>query len=644
MCGIVGLISPKGVDKYTLSKMVSLLNHRGPDNSEIWINKNNTVGLGHSRLSILDLSSNGNQPMYSFDKKFIITFNGEIYNHLKLRKEINDDFNNSIKWNSGTDTETLINYYSLYGINKTLNNLKGMFAFAICHIESNKLILARDRIGEKPLYYGVNNNIFFFASELKSIKKNKLSDLTLNHNSISEYLKYGNVPSDKCIYNNFNKLLPGHFCEIDSNNINAFKNTSYWNYSDRYSELNLDNKKISYEDAINKTKKILTDAIKSQLMSDVPIGTFLSGGIDSSLITAIANEISSNPINTFSIGYEEKQYDESVHAEKISNILRTNHYKQIVTSKNLLDVIPNISDIYDEPFADSSQIPTYLLCKLAKMKVSVCMSGDGADELFGGYNRYKRADIFNKSSKFNTKILSFFFKNISPEKFSYIYEKLGFVLPKRYQSALPKEHYYKLSKIFSLSDKFEIYKNLISHSSLQNNFLNTEFNDDLLKSYWTNNQNYKTFEDQMMAIDSQFYLPNDILTKVDRAAMSNSLETRCPYLDKDLIEFTMTLPIDMKIGKNKSGKIILKKLLSEYIPEKLIDRPKMGFGVPIDMWLKGPLKKWAEDILFSNQLKNDGIFNYKLIENSWKNYLNNQGNLHHQLWNILIFQSWLSSQ
>lgn len=638
MCGIFGIFANNNFPDFDIKKTLSELNHRGPNNLSYWINKNHNVAIGHTRLSILDTSSNGNQPMFSSNKEILISFNGEIYNHLDLRNEINKYY--QIQWKSNSDTETLVNYIDKFGIDKTLNKVEGMYAFCIYYIKTGNIFLCRDRVGEKPLYYGKKNNFFFFSSELKPLKKINFLDLKINTTVLNEFLKFGNIPNSLSIYQNVNKLLPGRVLKFNLKKMEMPKIKNYWNISQyNYSKSNkyLNNQSDKYY--YDNLEKILKKSVKKMMISDVPLGCFLSGGIDSSLIASLMQSNSNKKISTFSIGYEEKLYDESNYSKKIAKRIGTDHNELIVSEEDLKKVIPLISDIYDEPFADSSQIPTYLLSKFTKKKVTVSLSGDGADELFCGYNKYIFIEFIKNLPFIQKTLLKQTTKLISPNIINHIYKIISPFISSKYRSSLPREHFIKIKNLFKNNNiKDYIYdlstNNYDNDSLIKYNTLN-EF-----QSTWESLDKEQTELEFIKDFDFNFYLPNDILVKVDRASMANSLEVRCPYLDRDVIEFSKQLPKHLLVNNN-SGKYILKKILSKYVEKDLFERPKMGFGVPIDLWMKGSLKEWAFDNLEFGRKNYNHILNFKNINKKWKMFQLNKGNFHHELWKIIVLINWL---
>ena len=638
MCGIAGYLGEVKHPIDCLTKMADAISHRGPDNMGVWSDHNTSIGFAHSRLSILDLSSAGNQPMHSSSGNYVIIFNGEIYNHKSLRSELESI--NQRNWLGHSDTETLLAAIEEWGLKKTLAKAKGMFAIALWDKSSNKLSLACDRIGEKPLYYGWVNNQFVFSSELKSIKVFPEFNNSIDRNSLALFLRFNSIPAPYSIYKDIYKLEPGQIVEMNSQT-SKLEKYKFWSLEEVYKN-GLKNKFLgSSVQAINKLESILSEAVSSQMQSDVPLGAFLSGGIDSSTIVALMQSRSNSQVNTFTIGFNSKEFDESKHAEMVANHLGTNHFNKFVTERDALDVIPNLPNIYDEPFADSSQIPTYLVSEFAKQKVTVALSGDAGDELFGGYNRYifsqKMFKNISKTPKSIKKLMSKIMFSLSEENWNFI---LGRYMRNRYSNIGHKIH--KTANIVSSKSIRDLHFKLISQIQnpldwLKNsNEYKTVFND--------NQERFKELDsvETMMAYDLISYLPTDILTKVDRAAMSVSLETRVPLLDPDVIQFSASLPMEFKI-RNGVTKWLLRQVLYKHVPKDLVERPKMGFAVPLAEWLRGPLKDWAESLLDEERLYQEGFFNVEFVRDKWSEHISGRRNWSHQLWNVLMFQAWLEN-
>ena len=654
MCGLTGFLYDSSIKfnniSYQLRLMVDSISHRGPDDDGFWIDEKSRVAIGHRRLSVLDLSSAGHQPMHSSTGRYIIAFNGEIYNHLNLRERLDIESNNSKMWVGHSDTETLLSCFEAWGVVATLKEISGMFAIALYDTNHNDFYLIRDRMGEKPLYYGWSGNVFLFGSELKSIKPFQGFSAEVDRNALALYLKYDYIPEPHSIYKDIRKLTPGSYLKISMND-NGWSQKCpssikrYWSMEDVAKSGKSENKYTGIEkDAIQKLDDLLSKSVKQQMISDVPLGAFLSGGIDSSVVVALMQKQSERKVKTFTIGFNESNYNEAEYAKEVALHLDTDHTELYISPEQAIDVISRLPKIYDEPFADSSQIPTLLVSEMAKQHVTVSLSGDGGDELFGGYSRYFMANkIWSKIEKIPLTIRKLIAKGItllSPKAWNFLINSAFKFLPSSFRMSHPGDKIYKLSRMLTLNDIYEVYDSLVSHwnNSFEVVIGSKKRTDDLNKDV-----DFFHFEDEMMFLDSITYLPDDILAKVDRAAMSVSLETRAPFLDKDVVEFAWKLPLNMKIRDYK-GKWILKKLLDRYVPNDLVDRPKMGFGVPIDSWLRGPLRDWAENLLSEQRLKHDGYFHVEEIRRKWNEHLSGSRNWQYHLWSILMFQMWLDDQ
>jgi len=637
MCGLAGYISKKMFDHSdVLIKMGQAIAHRGPDDVGIWFDKSTGIALCHRRLSIIDLSPAGHQPMLSHNNNFVVAFNGEIYNYELLRQEINNE-EGEIQWNGHSDTEVILAGIECWGIEKTLQKLTGMFAIAIWSKDTNELVLARDRIGEKPLYYGWHNNVFLFGSELKAIMKHPQFNGSIDKNALASFFKYNYVPGPLSIYKDIFKLEPGSYLSVNLEDQEP-KIKKYW---DLYNYTNPGSFKGDSLDATKELDLLLKDAVGKQMIADVPLGAFLSGGVDSSTIVALMQSQSQSAVKTFTIGFDNKGFDEAVYAKKIANHLQTDHTELYVQPKDTLDVIPKLSKIYDEPFSDSSQIPTYLVAQLAKSKVTVSLSGDAGDEIFGGYNRYIVASqTWSKLSKIPMSVrnlISNSIQTIGSDNINALYKYFKFAIPKNYQFSNFGEKMFKSAKLLESDSEIDLYNGFISHWDPS----------EIIKNYYDHTQ-YKfkdvskiDFIEQMMALDTLTYLPDDILVKVDRAAMANSLETRVPFLDHSIIEFAWSLPREMKIT-NGIGKNILREVLYKYVPKDLIERPKMGFAIPLDSWLRNELREWAEDLLSDESLNKHGLLNNEIIALRWKEHLGGGKNWQHHIWDVLMFQCWFN--
>ena len=647
MCGITGLYSASKLSiNDSIKKMCLAINHRGPDDSNFWQDTDLGITLGHQRLSILDLTNAGQQPMKSSSGQFITTYNGEIYNHFEIRKEL-EQINSNIKWRGTSDTETLIEAIQIWGLKKTLTKIEGMFAFVICDRKNGSLTLVRDRMGEKPLYYGWQGkgmkNIFLFASELKALKKHPEFIGEINHTAINLQLRHDYIPDPYSIYKNIYKLLPGHYLELTRKDLEKGLLPApklYWSLTEAAIIGHKNQINLSDEDLQNNLETYLLKSVKKQMISDVPLGAFLSGGIDSSTIVSLMQSQSNQPVKTFTIGYNENDYNEAKYSKNIAEYLHTDHTELYVSSENALNIIPKLSTIYDEPFSDTSQIPTFIVSQLAKKHVKVALTGDGGDELFCGYKRYalnkKYWDIFRLMPQIFRKMFGFGIEVILPN-----YQKEEFSSFSSNLNAYPylRDKLYKGRNLLNSKTFNDFYNVLFSHwQNLPGDLINNE--NSIINSSKINTK-IKRFniQEQMMIIDLLNYLPCNNLVKIDRAAMASSLETRVPFLDHKFIEYVWKIPHSHKFN-NGEGKRVLKKILNKYIPKNLTERPKMGFGIPIGSWLRGPLKDWAENLLDEKKISQEGYINPKLITYKWKEHLSGKKNWQYDLWNVLMFQAW----
>lgn len=632
MCGIAGIFSQTPARNASqleaaAVQMANALHTRGPDSHGVWVEQKSGIALSHRRLAIIDLSPEGHQPMLSASGRYVISFNGEIYNYRELRKQL------EYRWRGESDTEVLLAAIESWGVTKTLQQLNGMFAFALWDTHENTLILARDRMGEKPLYYGWVGGDFVFASELKALQTLPYWQPSINRDALHSFMRYSYVPAPHSIYERIYKLLPAHYAMIKIGQ-QEVEQKPYWSYAAMVKENAAQRMTISVEEATNMLEEKLRFAVGQRMMSDVPLGAFLSGGIDSSSVVALMQAQSSRPIKTFTIGFNEQGFDEAPFAKAVAAHLKTEHTEMYISSAQAAAVIPQLPIIYDEPFADVSQIPTFLVSQFALQHVTVALSGDGGDEIFGGYNRYVRGPVIWNTlaaipipiRKMAAKLLlaahTILLRKTNPNAASPIYQlarKLGNYYEKMgIESA--QEFYQKICSIHDHPEEIVLGANVPSHPSSQLPLT-------LHYGEW------------MMLQDALTYFPDDILTKVDRASMAVSLETRTPFTDIDVMAFAWQLPLNMKIRGNK-GKWLLRQMLYRHVPQELIERPKAGFNVPIGAWLRGSLKEWAGDLLSPSTLKKQGFLNPEAVEKMWQIHQSGQRDLEHRLWSILMFQAW----
>ncbi|MBF0498729.1 MAG: asparagine synthase (glutamine-hydrolyzing) [Candidatus Riflebacteria bacterium] len=658
MCGITGFIDKSGRVRPELfhpliEAMTDCLVHRGPDGSGIWIDEAEGIAVGHRRLAVLDLSVAANQPMISPGGQFILVFNGEIYNYRSIRNRLESEgLAPCGGWQTSSDTEVMVVAIECWGLETVLACVTGMFAFVLWDRRERQLILAIDRIGEKPLYYGWLGSVFVFASELKALRPHPGFIPEIDRNSLALFMKFGHVPAPHCIFKKMYKLEPGTFVVIRHNNHQASssgENGNVMPYIHRYWSLaNVVSEAISQPfhgndcDAANLLEKKLREVIRDQMVADVPLGAMLSGGIDSSTITSIMQSESSRPISTFTIGFSEADYNEAYYAADVARHLGTDHHELIVTPVEARDVIPLLPALYDEPFADSSQIPTFLVARMARKRVAVVLTGDGGDELFGGYYRH----IFTHRFWRRLQRVPIRWKHAAA---SFLQSVIPFVsdgsLVESILAGFFRQSVEKLEKLVkgiescSLDD---FYESLI-----------TTGNCDIVKGQKgisgevaASKKSFMVMPMEpalyMMFRDTVEYLPGDILVKVDRAGMGASLETRMPFLDPGLVSFAWQLPLAMKI-RGSIGKYIPRLVLYKYVPRAMVDHPKSGFAVPIDSWLRGPLREWGEEYLSESRLYDEGFLEPEIVRTAWNEHLYDHKNHASFLWNVLMFQTWLAS-
>jgi asparagine synthase (glutamine-hydrolysing) len=626
------------------------ISHRGPDSDGYWHDANTGMALGHRRLAIVDLSPAGHQPMLSADGRFIIAFNGEIYNHLSLRASLEKKMTiDSLVWRGHSDTETLLAGFSAWGIRGTIERCEGMFAIAVWDRETRTLTLIRDRLGEKPLYYGWQgigcDSTFLFGSELKALKAHPTFAAEVDREALSLFMMHGYIPTPYSIYQGVRKLPAGTMLNISMDSRDS-KPISYWSLLQVASCGVLQPFKNTSNELVNELDSLLNSSVKQQMMGDVPIGAFLSGGVDSSTIVALMQAQSSRPVHTFTIGFHEAGYDEAEHANAVAKHLGTNHTELYVSPQQARDVIPRLPNLYCEPFSDSSQIPTFLVSQLARQHVSVSLSGDGGDELFAGYNRYVMGQkLWGKLSRLPVRLreeLAKMITGVSPQLWNHLLAPIQGLLPPSLAQISIGDKLHKGAGVMAARTPSEFYQLLISHWSDPSELVIGATESPALLTNANQHLKIDDFIHQMMVLDMLTYLPDDILTKVDRAAMGVSLETRVPLLDHRVVEFAWRIPLDYKL-RNGVGKWLLRQVLYKYVPKKLIERPKMGFAVPIDIWLRGPLRDWAEELLSESRLKREGYLNPTPIRQKWAEHLSGKRNWQAQLWNVLMFQAWLEA-
>ena len=640
MCGIAGFWRTKrGAEEplEILDRMGAALAHRGPDDSGTFHDGVTGIGLAFRRLSILDLSPEGHQPMYSTSGRYVIIFNGEVYNFQEIRSELA-----SRAWRGHSDTEVMLAAIEQWGVERAIRRFVGMFAVALWDREQRKLYLVRDRLGIKPLYYGYVEGDLVFGSELKAIRQYPDFQPHIDRDVLSLYLRHNYVPSPHCIYKGLYKLQPGHVLTLSSGQT-APESHPFWSVEDVTKEGLRSPFAGSEAEAIEQLRHELLAAVRLRMIADVPLGAFLSGGIDSSTVVALMQAQSSRPVKTFTIGFHEDRYNEATYARRVAAHLGTDHTELYLTPQDALNVVPLLPSMFDEPFSDSSQIPTFLVSKLARESVTVSLSGDGGDELFGGYDRYlltkRRWNLVRQIPAPARRVAAAVLRTVPAAGIDRSFHFLRWAVPNKLRLLSPGSKAHKLAAILSVGSPEALYYQALSHwesptEVVRNSREPRTVLESISESSWPAN-----IEEVMMLIDQVNYLPDDILTKVDRASMAVSLEARVPLLDHRVVEFAWKLPLHFKIRKGCS-KWILRQILYKYVPPELVERPKMGFGVPIDSWLRGPLREWAEDLLSVRSLEQHGLLNAHPIRLKWQEHLSGVRNWQYLLWDILAFQDW----
>ena len=646
MCGIAGIWSTRGLlnsdSRRIVGSMADAIAHRGPDGYGLWTDNENGVALAHRRLAILDLSPAGDQPMQDTSGRFVIVFNGEIYNHLDLRRSL-DDEGAAPAWRGHSDTETLLAAIMAWGVKGALERVCGMFAFALWDRFARTLTLARDRLGEKPLYYGWSNGALLFGSELEALTAYPGFDNAIDREAIAAFLRFSYVPEPATIFRRVRKLPPGHLVLLMSASDEPAPQAYWWleTVALEGSDKRLED---DYSVLCDQVESCLKEVVASQMLSDVPLGCFLSGGIDSSLVAALMQGVSRQKIRTFTMGFDDQRFNEADHARQVAAHLGTEHTEFIVTEADALSVVSDLPKIYDEPFADPSQIPTILLSRLTRQHVTVALSGDGGDEVFGGYNRYTFApDLWRLAAAMPGVCRRVAGHAITALQAAAINER-SLLRSCAGHLGLPVTTIDKLSKFGGAIGRAEdfkgLYREIVSTfpdpsavllepvAEAQGAHLSSAA--DMLLGH----------EEWMMATDAVTYLPGDILVKVDRAAMSASLETRAPFLDRRVVELAWRLPLAAKI-RGRTGKRILRDILYRHVPQNLVERPKQGFAIPLDRWLRGDLRDWAENLLSTKQIAATGVFDARKVEALWRDHQSKKDNAGWRLWTILMMQSWL---
>ena len=652
MCGIAGFVDTSrrcGSQELrdTVLEMANTLRHRGPNDVGAWVDAEVGIALGHRRLSILDLSPKGHQPMRSSCGRYVISYNGEVYNFQDLRCEL-EGCGHSFRGHS--DTEVMLSCISQWGIHEAVKRFNGMFAFALWDRQERLLHLVRDRMGEKPLYYGWIGKVFVFGSELKALRAHPDFDREVDRQALTLYMRWSRIPAPYSIYNGISKVLPGAIVTVAPTDVSCSpKVTPYWTLRAAVERGLAEPFTGSEAEAITCLEELLKDAVKLQMEADVPLGAFLSGGIDSSIIVALMQAQSVRPVQTFTIGFKEGAYNEAEHAKAVARHLGTTHMELYVTPEEARAVIPRLPELYDEPFGDSTQIPNFLVSELARKAVTVALSGDGGDELFGGYRHYFTGPVIFNQINWVPKVarapLARGLRMLSANSWNTLFRTMEPFVPKRLHYRNMGENLRKVADVFTEGGT-EAESLCILSGSHWTDATSCVIGGSTPLRILTDPSHgidQLTLQESMMYSDMMTYLPDTILAKVDRASMGVSLETRVPLLDYRVVEFAWRIPLSMKI-RNGKGKWLLRQLLDKYVPAALTDRPKMGFGVPMDTWLRGPLMEWAEDLLNEKKMLDQGFLNPDPFREKWAEHLSGRYDWSFHLWDVLMFQAWLEHE
>lgn len=613
--------------------MCDALSHRGPDDEGLWSDADAGIALTQRRLSIVDLSPAGHQPMVSADGRYVITYNGEIYNFQELRPELEA---RGIRFRGHSDTEVMLEAFAAFGIESTVKRLIGMFAIALWDRQTRTLTLIRDRLGIKPLYWAKLDGLFLFGSELKALRAHSGWTPRINRSAVATYMRHNYIPAPHTVYEHVNKLEPGSILSLPWQGEPHIER--YWDARQAALAGLSDPLRVCDSELINQLETLLKDSVRRRMVADVPVGAFLSGGIDSSTVVALMQAADAGPVRSYSIGFDIDGYDESKHAAAMARHLQTEHTELTVTSQQALDVIPRLADMYDEPFADSSQIPTYLVSAMTRQHVTVALSGDGGDELFGGYNRYQLAQRFwGILSRFPRPVrhgVAAALRALPPDRWTSLFK----IVPAGLKPAQLGDKLHKVASVLNLDDADAIYRRLVTHWEPAAAMPGAA---EIKGPLWdpTVAKDFPGFLERMQFLDLVTYLPDDILTKVDRASMAVGLEARVPLIDHRVVEFAWRIPRSALIRDGVS-KWPLRQILYRHVPPELVDRPKMGFGIPLGEWLRGPLRDWAETLLADQRLREAGLLDASRVRRAWSEHLSGTRNWQYLLWDVLMLEAW----
>lgn len=644
MCGFAGLLSTqlKSIPDIALcaGRMADALAHRGPDDSGCWRSRSGYVGLGFRRLAIVDLSGQGHQPMHSRTGRFTLVFNGEVYNHRQLRQELEHD---GFQFRGHSDTEVLLASFERWGIDDAIIRFRGMFAIAVWDEKRQALSLVRDRLGIKPLFIHSAPGIVSFASELKALHAGPRFNAEIDRDALTQFLRYLYIPAPRTIYCNVQKLQPGHIVTITDADQTLPSSRPYWSAEKAARQGKADPFRGTDAEAIDRLEELLDEAVRLRMEADVPLGALLSGGIDSTTVVALLQRAATRPVKTFSIAFEEQEFNEAHHAARLAGHLGTDHTEVLLTGEDALAVVPKLPEIFDEPHADTSQIPAYLISGVARRQVTVALSGDGGDEVYGGYNRYTHGEpLFNRMLRVPAQVrgaVGSGIGGVAPATWDRAYRGIAWALPGSLRHRMPGDKLSKMGRLMRAGSAAEMYRSLVSAWEQPERLVrgSTGVADPLalrLAAPWP-----KPLLDRMMLADQETYLPDDQLAKIDRVSMAVSLEVRVPLLDHHLVEFSWRLPHHLKV-RDGEGKWLLRQVLYRLVPREMVERPKMGLSVPIDQWLKGPLRPWAEELLDAERIRREGVLNPAPIRAAWESLLAGRSDVGLGVWSVLMFQAW----